>query len=32
MAQQQKQFTDQVAAFPDEGGIEDLAKALRKYT
>ena len=32
MAQQQKQFADQVAAFPDEGGIEDLAKALRKYT
>jgi hypothetical protein len=32
MAQQQKQFADQVAAFPDEGGIEDLAKSLRKYT
>lgn len=32
MAQRQKQFADQVATFPDETGLEDLAKALRKST
>lgn len=32
MAQRQKQFTDQVAAFPDEPGLEELARALRKFT
>ncbi len=32
MAQRQKQFADQVTAFPDEAGLEDLAKALRKLT
>lgn len=32
MAQRQRQFADQVAAFPDESGLEDLAKALRRYS
>jgi hypothetical protein len=32
MSQQQKQFTDQVASFPEEPGLEDLARALRKFT
>ena len=32
MAQQQKQFAEQMAAFPEESGLEDLAKALRKFT
>jgi hypothetical protein len=32
MAQRQKQFADQVAAFPDEAGLEDLARALRRFT
>jgi hypothetical protein len=32
MAQRQKQFADQVAAFPDEVGLEDLARALRQFT
>jgi hypothetical protein len=32
MAQQQKQFADQVAAIPDEGGLEELARALRRFT
>jgi hypothetical protein len=32
IAQRQKQFAEQVAAFPDEAGIEDLARALRKFT
>lgn len=32
MAQRQKQFTDRVAALPDEGGLEDLGKELRKFT
>jgi len=32
MAQRQKQFADQTATFPDEAGLEDLAKALRRFT
>ena len=32
LAQRQKAYAEQVAAFPDEPGLEDLAKALRKYT
>lgn len=32
MAQRQRQFADQVAAFPDETGLEDLAKALRRHS
>jgi len=32
MAQRQKQFADQVAAFPDEAALEDLARALRRFT
>lgn len=32
MAQLQKQFADQVAALPDEAGLEDLARALRRFT
>jgi hypothetical protein len=32
MAQRQKQFADQVAAFPDDAGLEDLARALRRFT
>jgi len=32
MAERQKQFADQVAAFPDDAGLEDLARALRKFT
>jgi hypothetical protein len=31
MAQRQKQFAEQVAAFPDEAGLEDLARALRRF-
>ena len=29
---QQKQFAEQVASFPEEPGVEDLARALRKFT
>lgn len=32
MAQQQKQFAEKMAAFPDEAGLEDLARALRKFS
>jgi hypothetical protein len=32
MAQRQKQYADQVAALPDEAGLEDLARALRRFT
>jgi hypothetical protein len=32
MAQRQKQFADQVAALPDDAGLEDLARALRRFT
>jgi hypothetical protein len=32
MAQRQQRFADQVAAMPDDGGLEDLAKELRKFT
>jgi len=32
MAQRGKQFADQTAAFPDEPGLDDLARALRKFT
>ena len=32
MAQRQKQYTDQMAAFPDEVGLEDLGRALRRFT
>ena len=32
MAQRQKQFADQVAALPDEPGLEELARALRRFT
>ena len=32
MAQRQRQFADQVSALPDEGGLGDLAKELRKFT
>jgi hypothetical protein len=32
MAERAKQFAAQVAAFPDEAGLEDLAKELRKST
>jgi hypothetical protein len=32
MAQRQKQFADQVAAFPDDAGLKDLARALRRFT
>jgi len=32
MAQRQKQFVDQVAALPDEPGLEELVRALRKFT
>ena len=32
MAQRQKQFADQVATFPDDPGLEDLARALRRFT
>jgi hypothetical protein len=32
MAQQQRQFAQQTTAFPDEAGLEDLSKALRKFT
>jgi hypothetical protein len=32
MARRQKQFADQVAALPDEPGLEELARALRRFT
>jgi hypothetical protein len=32
MAQRERQFADQTAAFPDEPGLEDLARALRRLT
>jgi hypothetical protein len=32
MASRRKQLADQVAAFPDEPGLDDLARALRKFT
>jgi hypothetical protein len=32
MAQRNKQFADLVAGFPYEPGLEDLAKALRRFT
>jgi hypothetical protein len=32
MAQQGRQFADQTAAFPDEPGLNDLARALRRFT
>jgi hypothetical protein len=32
MAKRQKQLADQVAAFRDEAGLEDLARALRRST
>jgi hypothetical protein len=32
MAQQGRQFADQTAAFPDEPGLNDLARALRRLT
>lgn len=32
MAERQKQFADQAAAFPDEADLEDLARALRRST
>jgi hypothetical protein len=32
IAQQQREFADQMAAFPDEAGLEDLARALRRFT
>ena len=32
MAQQERQFVDQTAAFPDEPGLDDLARALRRFT
>jgi hypothetical protein len=32
IAQRQTQFAAQTAAFPDEMGLEDLARALRKRT
>jgi hypothetical protein len=32
MTQQQKQFAEQMAVFPDESGLEDLARTLRKFT
>lgn len=32
MAQQQKQFAEQMASFPEEPGVEDLARSLRKFT
>jgi hypothetical protein len=32
MAEQEKQLAAQAAAFPDEPGLEDLARALRRFT
>jgi hypothetical protein len=32
MAQEHQQFVQQANAFQDEGGLEDLAKALRRFT
>jgi hypothetical protein len=32
MAERRKQIAEQAAAFPDEAGLEDLAKALRRFT
>jgi hypothetical protein len=32
LAQRKKQFADQTAAFPDGSGLDDLARALRKFT
>ena len=32
MAQRERQFADQTAAFPDEPGLNDLARALRRFT
>ena len=32
MAQRERQFADQAAAFPDEPGLDDLARALRRFT
>jgi hypothetical protein len=32
MAARDRQLADQIAAFPDEVGLEDLAKALRRFT
>jgi hypothetical protein len=32
MTQRQQRFADQVAAMPDDGSLEDLAKELRKFT
>jgi hypothetical protein len=32
MAQRQKQCADQAAAFPDGTGLDDLARALRRFT
>ena len=32
MAQRQKQFADQVAALLNEPGLEDLVRALRRFT
>jgi hypothetical protein len=32
MAQRERQLADQTAAFPDEPGLDDLARALRRFT
>jgi hypothetical protein len=32
MAEQERQLAAQAAAFPDEAGLEDLARALRRFT
>jgi Domain of unknown function (DUF4062) len=32
MAERQKQFADKVAALPDEPGLEELTRALRRFT
>jgi len=32
MANQQQRFRDRAAAFPEEAGFEDLARALRRFT
>jgi hypothetical protein len=32
MAQRERQLADQTAAFPDEPGLGDLARALRRFT
>jgi hypothetical protein len=31
MAEQGRHFAAQMAAFPDDPGLEDLAKALQRY-